>query len=196
MNHNSNLNLLNHDDTLLLLIDLQEKFFPYLKHKERVLQSSKLLINVAKELSIPTIVTEHNPERIGPTIDVLKNSLEVYKPYSKNIFSCMSDPAIKAAIGEYKEVKNILILGCETHICVLQTAIEANNLGYNVHVASNGVSSRIEFDWNYGLKRLERAGIVVSTSEMMAYELLRRSDTPQFKNLLPFFKEWTSRVEQ
>jgi nicotinamidase-related amidase len=195
MGKNNNLKFIAPDDSLLLIIDLQDKFLPFLKHSGRVLQSAILLIAVARELRIPMVVTEHNPKRIGPTVQELAVKLKDVPIFSKDTFSCFGDPAIKKAIGAHKHLKTILIVGCETHICVMQTTIDALNLGYHVQVAANGVSSRKEVDWDAGLDRIARCGAVVATSEMIAYELLRRSDTAHFKALLPQFKDWVNRTE-
>jgi nicotinamidase-related amidase len=195
MEKNNNLKLLAPEDSLLLIIDLQDKFLPFLKHAGRVLQSTKLLIDVARELKIPIVVTEHNPQRIGPTVQELAVKLKDVPTFAKDIFSCFGDAAIKKAIGAHVNLKNILVVGCETHICIMQTTIDALTLGYNVHVAANGVSSRREVDWKIGLDRIARCGAVVATSEMMAYELLRRSDGADFKALLPSFKDWVNRTE-
>jgi nicotinamidase-related amidase len=151
------------------------------------------MIRTAGELRMPVMVTEHNPARIGPTVPELKKLLAGAPVHAKDIFSCFAEPAIADAVAALGAVKNILIFGCETHICVLQTALDALGRGYGVHVAADGVGSRSEIDWQCGLERIRGAGAVVSTSEMMAYELLGRSDTPAFKALLPAFKEWTSR---
>jgi len=86
----------------------------------------------------------------------------------------------------------ILIVGCETHVCVMQTTLDALAAGYAVHVAADAVSSRKKLDWQRGLGRIESAGAVTATAEMIAYELLGRSDTPAFKALLPTLKGWTS----
>jgi nicotinamidase-related amidase len=195
MGKNNNQKLLSPEDSLLLIIDLQDKFLPFLKHSGRVLQSTKLLIDVARELRIPIVVSEQNPQRIGPTVQELAVKLKDVPIFSKDIFSCFGDPAIKKAVQARVNLKNILIVGCETHICVMQTTIDALSLGYNVHVAANGVSSRKEIDWHAGLDRIARCGAVVATSEMIAYELLRRSDTANFKALLPSFKDWVNRTE-
>lgn len=183
------------EDCLLLIIDLQEKFLPFLKHSRRVLQSAKLLIDVARELHIPMLVSEHNPKRIGPTVQELGTKLKDVPVFAKDIFSCFGDPALKKAIAAHQGRKTILIAGCETHICIMQTVIDALTLGYNVHVAADGVSSRKEIDWKVGLERMAGCGAVVATSEMIAYELLKRSDTANFKALLPSFKEWVNRSE-
>ncbi len=192
---NNNLKLILPEECVLLIIDLQDKFLPFLKHSGRVLQSTKLLIAVAGELRIPIVVSEHNPKRIGPTVQELAVTLKDVPRFPKDVFSCFGDPAIKKAIQAHKNLKNILIVGCEAHICVMQTTIAALHLGYNVHVAANGVGSRREVDWQAGLDRIARCGAVVATSEMIAYELLARSDTANFKALLPSFKDWVNRTE-
>jgi nicotinamidase-related amidase len=76
----------------------------------------------------------------------------------------------------------------ESHVCVMQTALGALENGYMVHVASDAVSSRTDLNWRLGLERMESAGCVISSTEMMMYELLRRSGTAQFKEMLPYIK--------
>jgi nicotinamidase-related amidase len=129
MEKNNNLKLLLPEECLLLIVDLQDKFLPVLKHSGRVLQSTKLLIAVATELRIPIVVTEHNPQRIGPTVQELAVKLKNVPVFAKDIFSCFGDAAIKKAIGAHENLKNILLVGCETHICIMQTTIDALTLG-------------------------------------------------------------------
>ena len=182
------------EDCLLLVIDLQEKFVPYLRAKKRVLRSTILLLRAAGVLRIPVVVTEQNPERIGPTvpdIDAELRRLPGRLLLRKDSFSCLGEPKVRAAIAKAKR-PTILIAGCETHVCVMQTTLDALAAGYAVHVAGDAVSSRKKLDWQRGLGRIERAGAVTATSEMIVYELLGRSDTPAFKALLPALKGWTA----
>ena len=182
------------EECLLLVIDLQEKFVPYLRGKRRVLRSTTLLLRMAGVLRIPVVVTEHNPEGIGPTvpdIDAELRRLPGRVLLRKDAFSCLAEAKVRAAVAKTKR-STILIAGCETHVCVMQTTLDALAAGYAVHVAADAVSSRKKLDWQRGLGRLERAGAVTATAEMIAYELLGRSDTPAFKALLPTFKGWTS----
>jgi nicotinamidase-related amidase len=83
----------------------------------------------------------------------------------------------------------ILLCGMETHICVMQTTLGALREGYLVHVASDAVSSRTELNWRIGLERVRAAGAILSSAEMMLYELLRSSGAPAFKELLPYLKD-------
>jgi len=190
---NSNALFLNPAESLLLVVDLQEKFVPYLKHSKRVLQSTELLLQAAKVMNIPVVVSEHNPEGIGPTVPEIARHLDGAEVIRKDVFSCMRDQKIRAVVARRQEAKTLVIAGCETHVCIMQTSLDAMELGYNVHVAADGVSSRSELDWQMGLERIGKAGGVIATAEMVAYELLRRSDTPEFKKLLPVFKEWSKR---
>jgi nicotinamidase-related amidase len=182
------------DDCQLLVIDLQEKFVPFLRRKARVLRSTRLLLRTAGVLGIPVVVTEHNPERIGPTVPETAAELAGLPGHvrlRKDIFSSLGDEAIRAVVAENRR-STLLIAGCETHICVLQTTLDALAAGYAVHVAADAVSSRSVLDWERGLDRIDRAGAVVATAEMTAYELLGRSDTSAFRSLLPTFKEWAA----
>ena len=181
------------EESLLLVIDLQEKFVPDLVHARRVVQYAQVLLRAAKALNIPVVVSEHHPEAIGPTVDVIAGLLEGAKIFRKDIFGCFGDEAIKGAITSAAGVKNIIIAGCEAHICVMQTSLAALELGYNVHVAANAVSSRTDLDWKLGLERIGKAGGVIASAEMTVYELLGRSDTAAFKQLLPVFKDWKER---
>jgi nicotinamidase-related amidase len=82
----------------------------------------------------------------------------------------------------------LLLCGMESHICVMQTALGALENGYIVHVASDAVSSRTDWNWRLGLERMESAGCVISSTEMMMYELLRRSGSAEFKEMLKYIK--------
>ena len=82
----------------------------------------------------------------------------------------------------------LLLCGMETHICVMQTALGALNQGLNVHIAADAVSSRTELNWKLGLERMKEAGAVISSTEMMIYELMGRSGSSAFKEILPYLK--------
>lgn len=193
---NPNARFIEPGESLLVVIDLQEKFVPYLWRAQRVLSGTRLMLDAAHALGVPVLVTEHNPKAIGGTVPEVTRYLREDPVKDKMIFSCCGDDGIRAHLQAQPAVKNIIIAGCETHICVMQTALEAQGLGYNVHVAADAVGSRMELDWRIGLERMRAAGVVISTAEMMAYELLRRADRPEFKQMLPAFKDWVSRVGQ
>lgn len=184
------------DECLLLVVDLQDKFVRHLRRADGVLRSADLLLHTAEVLHVPIVVTEHHPEAIGPTLEPVSNHLDGAGLFRKDVFGCFGDEEIRRAVTEKKGRRTLLLAGCETHICIMQTALQALELGFDVYVAADGVSSRTELDWKIGLERMGRAGAVTATSEMIAYELLRRSDIPEFKKLLPVFKEWVRREHE
>ena len=107
----------------------------------------------------------------------------------KTAFSCFGSDQFCSALNRVPDRRNTLIVcGMETHICVMQTVIAALNQGYLVHVASDAVSSRTEWNWQIGLRRMEAAGALISSTEMIIYELLRGSSTPAFKEMLQYLK--------
>ena len=104
-------------------------------------------------------------------------------------FGCFGSDEFCSAVRLLPGNRNTLLLcGIESHICVTQTALGALNAGYLVHVTSDAVSSRAEWNWKIGLRRMEAAGAVISSTEMMLYELMRASGTPVFKEMLQYLK--------
>jgi nicotinamidase-related amidase len=107
----------------------------------------------------------------------------------KDRFSCFGSDAFCTRLKRLPGKRNTLLLcGMESHICVAQTALAALREGYLVHVASDAVSSRAEWNWKIGLERMRAAGAVISSTEMMIYELMRSSSSPAFKEMLPYLK--------
>jgi len=105
------------------------------------------------------------------------------------MFSCFGSEAFCGLLKRLPGQRTtVLLCGMETHICVMQTALGALREGYLVHVAADAVSSRTELNWRLGLNRIQAAGAILSSTEMMIYELLRQSGAPAFKELLPFLK--------
>ncbi len=105
------------------------------------------------------------------------------------MFSCFGSDAFCSLLKRLPGQRTtVLLCGMETHICVMQTALGALREGYLVHVASDAVSSRSELNWHIGLDRMRAAGAILSSTEMMIYELLRSSGAPAFKELLPYLK--------
>jgi nicotinamidase-related amidase len=110
-------------------------------------------------------------------------------PINKLDFSCFGSNDFRSALKSLPGNRNtVLLCGMEAHICVMQTALGALNDGYLVHVATDAIGSRVRWNWDIGIDRMRAAGAVISTTEMMIYELLRCSGTQQFKEMLPYLK--------
>ena len=172
----------------LIVIDIQEKLLPPIFQKEQLIRNAQLLTRLAGILQVPTIATTQYAKGLGNTVPELR-SLIPDDGIDKQIFSCFGSDVFCSMLKRLPGRRNTLLLcGMESHICVAQTALNALREGYLVHVASDAVSSRTEWNWKIGLERMRAAGAVISSTEMMIYELLRSSDTSAFKQMLPHLK--------
>jgi nicotinamidase-related amidase len=176
------------DECVLGVIDIQEKLLPPIHEKERLVRNSQLLIRLAKMLSMPVVVTTQYAKGLGQTVPEIMSLLPGSKPVDKLEFGCFGNGEFCSAIGMLAGRNALLLCGMETHICVMQTALGALNQGLNVHVAADAVGSRTELNWKLGLERMKEAGTVISSTEMMIYELLGRSSSPAFKEILQYLK--------
>jgi len=173
----------------LLVVDVQEKLLPPIWEKERLVRNVQLLTHLAKVLKIPALVTVQYPKGLGNTVPEIASLLPDSTPIDKLTFSCFGSDAFCSLLKRLPGQRTtVLLCGMETHICVMQTALGALREGYLVHVAADAVSSRTELNWRIGLDRMRAAGAVLSSAEMMIYELLRSSGAPAFREMLPYLK--------
>lgn len=177
------------DQCALIVIDIQEKLLPPIWQKEQLVRNSQLLIRLAGVLKIPSIVTTQYAKGLGNTVSEVASLLPESTPIDKVMFSCFGSDVFCSMLKRMPGQRTtVLLCGMETHICVMQTALAALREGYLVHVASDAVSSRTEANWRVGLDRMRAAGAVISSTEMMIYELLRSSGVPAFREILPYLK--------
>ncbi|MFZ0306653.1 MAG: hydrolase [Candidatus Sulfotelmatobacter sp.] len=173
----------------LIVVDIQEKLLPPIFQKEQLVRNSQLLIRAASVLKIPAIVSTQYAKGLGATVPEIASLLPETEAIDKDRFSCFGSEAFCTLLKRLPGNRNTLLLcGMESHICVMQTALGALREGYLVHVASDAVSSRTEWNWKIGLERMRAAGAVISSTEMMIYELMRSSASPAFKEMLPHLK--------
>lgn len=173
----------------LVVIDIQEKLLPPIFQKEQLVRNAQLLIRAASILKIPALVSTQYAKGLGGTVPEIASLLAGTEAIDKTLFSCFGSEAFCASLKRLPGIRRTLLLcGMETHICVTQTALGALREGYLVHVASDAVSSRSEWNWKIGLERMRAAGAVISSTEMMIYELMRASSSAAFKELLPYLK--------
>jgi nicotinamidase-related amidase len=178
------------DQCALIVVDMQEKLLPPIWEKERLVRNVQLLIRLAGILKIPALVTTQYAKGLGNTVPEIASMLPDSPPIDKLMFSCFGSDAFCSLLKRLPGQRTtVLLCGMETHICVMQTAMGALREGYLVHVACDAVSSRTELNWRIGLDRMRSAGAILSSTEMMIYELLRSSGAPAFKELLPYLKE-------
>jgi nicotinamidase-related amidase len=178
---------LNTANTVLILIDFQERLFPVMNAKEKLLQNVVKLVKGAKALEIPVIITEQYPKGLGPTIPEIKELLPDMKPIEKVCFSCCDNEAFNKSLESLKR-KQVLITGIEAHICVYQTAMALARQGYEVQVVTDCVSSREPDNKAVALARMGAAGINPTTTEMALFELLKVAQGDKFKQISSIVK--------
>lgn len=179
--------LIRHDESLLLVIDVQERLAPAIEGGGQVVQRAELLLRAAKRLGVPMLATEQYRKGLGLTLAVLCEQLPPERRIEKLAFSAWQEPAFAEALkGEGK--RQILVAGMECHVCVLQTVLDLLDAGYEVFLIRDAVGSRKAIDREAGLARMERAGAVPVTAEMVVFEWLGRAGTPEFKDLIDLIK--------
>ncbi|HEY7099278.1 MAG TPA: hydrolase [Terriglobales bacterium] len=181
--------LLEPDQAALVVVDIQEKLLPPIFERERLLRNTQLLIRLAGILELPVLVTTQYCKGLGSTVAEIASLLPKSSPIDKLMFSCFGSDEFRHSLKDAAAGRNtVLLCGMESHICVMQTALGALREGYLVHVASDAVSSRTEWNWKIGLERMRAAGAVLSSTEMAIYELLKSSGGTAFKEMLKHLK--------
>jgi hypothetical protein len=163
-----------------LVIDIQEKLFPFISGHEDLALKSGILIKGLQVLNIPIIITEQYTKGLGPTIQPVRELFEPGSPLEKLAFSCCDDLTIMDRLKSLNK-KFIIITGIEAHVCVLQTAADLLEKDFIPVIAEDCVSSRRLNDKNMAISRLRKMGAVITTYESVLFELLRFSGTEEFK---------------
>ncbi|KAF9550431.1 Isochorismatase domain-containing protein 1 [Mortierella hygrophila] len=170
--------------TAFFLCDIQEKFRTHIFQYPSVVATAQKMIAAHKVLDIPLIVTEQNPRALGGTAAELDLS-QAKVNYPKTKFS-MYVPEVEK---ELKGIKSVVLFGIESHVCVLQTALDLLENNYDVHVLADGVSSMNSFEIEHALNRVKSAGGYVTTSESILFQLLGDSKHEKFKMISNLVKE-------
>ncbi|MBA2650711.1 MAG: hydrolase [Tatlockia sp.] len=174
--------LLQRDKSCLLLIDVQEKLMPLVQNTTAVLARCKWLMRLAKDLSVPILTSEQYPQGLGLTVEPLRSLIAQEEIVEKVDFSCFRAEAFKQKLQQLNK-KQLVLIGIETHVCVLQSALELQQAGYEVFVVVDAVSSRSELDYKFALKRMKQEGVHLLTSEMVFFEWIGQAGTPEFRTL-------------
>ncbi|RMH73106.1 MAG: hydrolase [Gemmatimonadetes bacterium] len=174
-------------DCLLVVIDIQQRLFPHIHQHEELAQRSAKLIQGLKILDIPMIVTQQYTAGLGGTIEPVQNALGEIQPIEKMTFSCCGEPNVMKALHRIDR-KNTLLIGIETHVCVLQTALDLIEAGYQPILIEDCVSSRNPNDKRVAIDRMRGSGVIVSTYESILFELLGVSGTDTFKQISKLVK--------
>jgi nicotinamidase-related amidase len=176
------------ENTLLLVIDMQERLQPLIADDARVRRQAAALAEGARLLDVPVFVTEQYPKGLGHTVPELRSAVDAAGGVlEKTAFSCAADESIAARIRAAGR-PNVVLAGIEAHICVLQTALDLLGAGYSVFVAEDAVGSRTPENKESGLARIRRHGGEPANVEMVLFELMGTKEHPQFKAVQALIK--------
>lgn len=185
MRHES---LLRASDTCLMVVDVQAPLLGAIWEPDRLLANVRLLVQAARILELPVVVTEQNRDRLGETVAGVRECLgDGVAALNKITFSCLGDEAIAAAVQATGR-SQVLVCGMETHVCISQTVHDLVASGYTVHVAEDAVSSRSQSNHHTGLRRMQVAGALSTSAETAIYEMLERAGTQPFREILKLVK--------
>jgi nicotinamidase-related amidase len=177
--------LLEQSSAALLVIDVQDRINAVMADQGH-LPRIEVLVEACRGLDVPVLASEQYPQGLGPTVESLAAALGDTPP-GKLTFSCARDEDLRKAIEDSGR-NQIIVTGIETHVCVLQTAIDLINIGYEVHVPHDAVNSRRPADKEWALHRMAAASAVITTTESALFELLERCDTAAFKTVAKLIK--------
>jgi nicotinamidase-related amidase len=170
------------DRSAALIIDIQERLYPFIFENEKLTKNVSKLIEGLKIIGIPIFITEQYVKGLGPTIGPVAALLGSHPRIEKMSFSCCDEPRVMEGIAVTGK-ENIIIAGIESHVCVLQTVIDLKRNGYHPIVAEDCVSSRNENDKRIAIERMRQEGAIITTCESILFELLRYSGTEQFRGI-------------
>lgn len=170
-----------------LIIDIQERLYPAMAEKERFLKNSKILVEGLKELQIPTVFTQQYSKGLGETLEEVSKLIEPFSFIEKTSFSCYDADEYVGFLSA-NQYKNIIICGIEAHVCVLQTAVDLKDAGYNPIVVADCISSRDLTNKAIALERFRHEGIMVTSAESVLFELTRSAKDTAFKAISKIVK--------
>lgn len=170
------------EDAVLLIVDIQERLAVVMKDRDKVVKNCLHLIELAKMLNIPVVVTEQYPKGLGRTVGEIKEAVPEYRPIEKAAFNCCREQAFLDEIRKLNR-RTIILTGMETHVCVLQTATGLLQEGFTLHVVQDAVCSRTEENRRTGLEFIRDAGGVVTCTETALFQLLKVAGTEEFKKI-------------
>jgi nicotinamidase-related amidase len=174
--------LLTREEAALLVVDIQERLAPAMKHREAVIRNVLHLIEAARLMDLPIVVTEQYPKGLGHTVEEVREALPLHINVEKTSFSCCGEPRFLEAV-EATGRRKLIVAGMETHVCVLQSAVDLMRAGYGVHVAADAVCSRFKQNYQLGIGYMRDAGAVITSTETVLFQLLQRAGTEEFKTI-------------
>jgi nicotinamidase-related amidase len=175
------------ENTIGLVIDMQEKLLPHMKQSAEVKQNCITLINGLKVLNIPILVTQQYTKGLGPTDDEVNKAIGNFSYIEKSTFSCYRETNFIKVLNKSGK-RNVIIMGIESHVCVLQTAMDLLYNNFNPVIVTNAISSRKEEDKKVAVWRMRDIGAIMTTYESILFELCKQAGTEEFKAISKLVK--------
>lgn len=175
------------ENTIGLVIDIQEKLVPAMADQEMLIENCRTLISGLQELAVPLVVTQQYTKGLGETVSEIRELIPNFNPIEKRDFSCFDEPAAAEAI-QNSGARNVIICGIESHVCVLQTAIDLKEAGYVPVVVMDCVSSRQLDNVDLAAERFRYEGIIMTSYESILFELTRSAAASEFKAISKLVK--------
>ena len=175
------------DETLLLIMDVQQKLISNIKGNKLLVFNVKKLLDICNLLNIRVAITEQNPSKLGKTLDSLSDNSE-YPKFEKMEFSCSKNQHFINYINKY-DFKNIIVCGIESHICILQTSIDLLQKGYNILIPRDAIGSRSVVDNETAFLRLILSGAIASSTESLICELCKTANRKEFREVSKILKK-------
>lgn len=181
--------MLSSENTCLVVVDIQEKLLKIMQNREQVVKNSAILVKIAQALDIPILWCQQVPDVLGPTVHDLWGLFTMVgmEAMDKTTFSCCGNEAFMKRLDELKP-QTAIVCGIESHVCVFQTVMDLIQHGLYIHVVADAVSSRSNENKQIGLHRMAKEGAVLTSTEMLLFELLRDSKHPNFRELAKLIK--------
>ncbi len=170
------------NESVLLVVDVQEKLFPLIKKKKKLIKNINILLKIFSQLKLPIFISEQYPSGLGKTIQEIEINTKKIIKNEKTTFSCWKHLNFKQNLKRISK-KQIIVCGLETHICVLQTCMDLFDNSFEVFVTEDAVNSRNNESHLLGIDRMRSKGINIVNSEMVLFELLEDSKHKKFKEL-------------
>ena len=175
------------DNTGLLVVDVQDKLMQVMGRRQQVIDNIVRLLHLSLLYKRPIIVTEQYPKWLGPTLPEIASLVPTDEPIRKMHFDCCDEDAFIERLDS-EGLKNIVITGVEAHICIFQTCVSMLERGYTVHVPQDAVDSRTSENLRVGLDLMDKAGALVTSTETVIYQILKKAGTSEFKKMLKLMK--------
>ena len=175
------------EESILLVVDVQERLWPVIDAREAVGANLHRLLEGARILEVPVVLSEQYPKGLGPTIAAVRDKAPGATVVAKTAFSCGGEPAIVEGLRRHDR-DTLVVAGIEAHVCVLQTALDFLARGYRVHVVADAVSSRAAANRAIALDRMARAGVQVSCTESVLFEWMAEAGSDAFRRVQALLK--------